>query len=275
MSDNTGKPWSDRREIRTTASPEQAYRAWADPRIVQGWFAEEAEGEARPGGAIIHHFPAFNLSYPMEVVEAEPNRRIVFRMSFPGRPPVTQEVVIRTESGETVIEMTNSGFGGEDWEGQWEGIDSGWKMSFAQLRHYLEHYFGKRRTTSLVVQPAALEWERMLAAYRVPSVLAEWLAEPAAANGTKPLMKEGDDIAIHIRGAGTLSGQVLRTTPREIMFSWRELQGTLELKSFEMEPGNRMVGLRMSTWSEHPPANNVTTEWMQAALTRLIPLVSD
>jgi uncharacterized protein YndB with AHSA1/START domain len=275
MSGDAGKPWSDRREIRTTATPQQAYRAWADPGIVQGWFADEAEGEAKPGGAIIHHFPAFNLSYPMEVVEVEPDHRIVFLMSFPGRPPVTQEIVIRTEAGETVIEMTNSGFGGEDWEGQWEGIDSGWRMSLAQLRHYLENYFGKRRTTCMALRPAALQWQRLLSAHRDPSVLTQWLALPTPTNGTKPHMKEGEDIAIHVRGAGPLSGQVLGTTARETIVAWRELRGTLELKAFEMGPGTRMVGLRMSTWSEHPPANNVTSEWMQAALTRLIPLVSD
>jgi len=116
MSVDAGKPWSDRREVRTRATPEQAFRAWADPRIVQGWFADEAEGEAKPGGAIIHHFPAFNLSYPMEVVELEPNRRIVFRMSFPGRPPVTQEIVIRTEAGETVIERDRLGHDASDHE---------------------------------------------------------------------------------------------------------------------------------------------------------------
>jgi uncharacterized protein YndB with AHSA1/START domain len=274
MSSDSGKPWSDRREVRTKATPEQAWSAWADPRIVQGWFADEAEGEAKPGGAIVHHFRAFNLSYPMEVIESEPGRRLLFRMSFPGRPPVTQEIVIRKDGGETVIEMTNSGFGSEDWEGQWEGIDSGWKMSLAQLRHYLEHHYGRRRATYFAMRPASFARERLARAYAEVSQLSRWFAEPGSANGAAALASAGVHVALHVRGAGPLTGKVLATTGIETLLSWQEQQGALELKAFEMGPGNRVVGLRMSSWSEHPPSQEATVAWMREALDRLAPLVA-
>jgi len=273
MSSDSARPWVDRREVRTKATPEQAWSAWADPRIIQGWFADEAEGEATPGRAIIHHFRAFNLSYPMDVVESEPGRRLVFRMAFPGRPPVTQEIVIRKDGAETVIEMTNSGFGGEDWEGQWEGIDSGWKMSLAQLRHYLEHFYGRRRATFLAMRPAAFTWERLGRVYSEALQLARWLTEPQSANGAASLAPAGTRVAVHVQGAGPLTGEVLAVTGRETILTWPEQQGTLELKAFEMGPGSRMVGLRMSSWSEQPPSMESTTAWMQAALARLEPLV--
>jgi hypothetical protein len=55
-----------------------------------------------------------------------------------------------------------------DWNGYYDGTDSGWASFFRTLRHYLEHHRGKRRTTIKVVGklPGSLEdaWARLTGA---------------------------------------------------------------------------------------------------------------
>jgi len=276
MSDasTVGNRFEDRRELRTVATPEQAYRAWADPSIIQGWFADEAEGEAVPGGTLVFRFPDFGLSYPLEVIEAKSPERLVLRMSFPGRPPVTQEIVVRTDSGETVIELTNSGFGEEEWDGQWAGIDSGWRMAFAQLAHYLEQWFGRRRTTYLAMRPAPFTWDRLCDLQRRGDLLEQWLVQSGTMGAASPLDERGRSVSLALRDMTHLSGHVLEVTDRELIVSWQEMEGTLELKGFAMGPQTRMVGLRMSSWSAAPPAHALVTGWMNGALERLGALTS-
>lgn len=37
-----------RAEIETSATPQQAWEAWADPEKIAHWFVDRATGEARP-----------------------------------------------------------------------------------------------------------------------------------------------------------------------------------------------------------------------------------
>ena len=154
----SSKPWSDLRELRTTATPEQVWRAWADPEIIAQWFADRAEGSAEPGGELIHHFPQFGFAHRYRVLESDPARRLLLEVDFGGRL-VQQEILVSVEGGETVLELVHSGFGSEDgWGGEYEGIDSGWKLAFSLLRHYLENYFGRPRTSYYFMLPAAFRW---------------------------------------------------------------------------------------------------------------------
>jgi uncharacterized protein YndB with AHSA1/START domain len=339
-----GPAWTDTRTVRTTASAERAWRAFADARIVQGWFADEAAVErnsrvdapatgarsgirsplagtvdpmiadddgddsAMAGDVIVHRFPAFGFEVRNEVVESDRGRRLVLRMAFPGRPPMTQEIIIRSVAGETVIEMTNSGFGDEEWEGQWHGIDSGWKLSLAQLRHYLENYFGRVRTSWFVMQPARFDWQQLRRHFHEPALLANWLTEthdghtrtgsrdgtaPEYSGDARPAMDAprgeefaggrtgapdagiglvGDDVRLVLRAGMPLSGHVLEDSGREILLAWRELEGTLELKAFEAGPGNGMLALRASTWSD-PVLADEPEAWMRDALGRLASLL--
>lgn len=50
-----------------------------------------------------------------------------------------------------------------------------------------------------------------------------------------------------LQDGGSLSGRVLAVTQREVILSWEEIGGTLELKGFSMGP-QRVVGLRWMTW---------------------------
>ena len=287
------RKWEYRREVRTSASPERAWRAWADPPIIQGWFADEAEGEAKVGGTLVHRFPAMGFEIRHDVVAMDPGRRLSLRVEFPGRPAMTQEIVVRSEAGQTVIEMVSSGFGAEEWDGQYEGIDSGWQMAFAQLAHYLERWFGRGRSVWLSLRPVAVEADAVVRYFREAGGLASWLTrEPSAttpvsfvrsavgsptsdgstrsATAAKHgLGEEGSAVSLALRDFGSLTGSVLAWTGTEAMLSWDELEGTLELKSFGTGPGSRMVGLRFSSWRTQSPPRHDVQRWLDGAVARL------
>jgi hypothetical protein len=203
-----------------------------------------------------------------EVLEAEPGRRLLLRMAFPGRPPVTQEIVVRTEAGQTVIELVNAGFGAEDWDGQFEGIDSGWKLALAQLRYYLEHQWGKRRHVWLAFRPARLDWSRLESLFRQPEGLSRWLTTHGASGSGIP-GNEGEPVSLVLRDFTPLNGDLLADSGKEVLLSWSELEAALELKAFAAGPETGMVGLRLSSWAADPPDRTEVQAWMDTCAGRL------
>lgn len=267
-----GTAWEDRRELRTQVSPERAWKAWADPRAIQGWFADEAGGSAEVGSTLIHRFPAMGLEIVHEVVESEPGERLVLSMAFPGRPPVTQEIVVRTEAGETVIEVVNSGFGEEEWEGQFEGIDSGWRLALAQLGHYLEHHWGRRRHVWLALRPVELRRGRIASLFRDATGLSGWLTQPGSTDSISG--DTGASVSLALRDFGPLTGRLLADSGTEILLSWEEMDGAVELKAFGTGPAAGMVGVRLSSWAEPAPDGEAVQSWLDAAVSRLAAAVA-
>ena len=65
-----------RTTIRTTATPEQLFEAWADPAKLAQWFPDRAEGRAVEGGVQKWFFDRFNHALPYEVAAAVPPHRL-------------------------------------------------------------------------------------------------------------------------------------------------------------------------------------------------------
>ena len=256
--------WTDTRTLRTTATPQQVFEAWADPELLAQWFPEAARGEAVPGGTMTYVFSKFGIEMVHQVVEVVPGERLVLDGKNPAGLPFRQEIAIRREGGETVLELVHSGFDdGADWGDDYEGADSGWAMALAILRHYLEHHFGRPRTNYFVMRPASYEFAQLDALYRSEAGLSKWLTRSGRTG------EVGDEVALELRDGGRVTGEVLAWTGRECAVSWREIAGVLELKAFPMGPGGRAIALRGSSWSDAAPAEAEIEAWMSAALDRL------
>lgn len=233
-----------RAEIRTTATPQQAYEAWADPEKIAHWFVDKAEGKAEPGATITWIFEKFNYRIPYEVLVAQPAERFAIRWNPPpGRSAGILEVTISKEAGDTVVRLVNSGFReGAEWDEEFEGTDSGWRMSLALLKHYLENYFGTPRSSFLAMRPAAFSFDAVLPFHRTSGGLAKWLTESG---------QFSDDLratfSLQLREGGSVSGRVLAKTKREITLTWQEMHGVLELKAFSMGP-QQMLCVRGCGW---------------------------
>jgi uncharacterized protein YndB with AHSA1/START domain len=240
--------WRDEREVRVRASPEQVWRAWADPEIIRQWFADEAEGRAEPGGAIVHRFPNFGFEHRYEVLEADEPHRLRLRAELGGRPFV-QEVFVESAGGETVLRLVHSGFseeGSGSSEEELEGIDSGWKLALAILVRYLENHFGRERETHFVMQPARFSYAELDELFRSEAGLARWLTRSGS------IGDDGEPYELRLRDGSRAAGEVLAWTGREAALSWEEIAGTLELKAFGASADSRMLALRLMSWSGDP-----------------------
>jgi uncharacterized protein YndB with AHSA1/START domain len=260
-----------RKEISIDATPEEVWEAWAEPEGIARWFVDRAEGRMEAGATVTWIFETFGYRLPIEVYEAVRGRTLVFGGEPPGRPQALQEVHVRQAGGSTLLRLANSGFYEEDEEGV-AGVDSGWDMALATLRHQLERYPGRRRVHHFVMRPARFEYEDAVPLFTTAEGLGRWLApgvevSPAPAEaGSRVRVPASDELP------GGLRGEVLARTPWEVLLSWPEQGGVLGLKAFKMGE-DRAVALDFSAWPEGGPENAAEAgvgEELRAALDRAV-----
>jgi uncharacterized protein YndB with AHSA1/START domain len=253
-----------RAEIETSATPLQAWEAWADPEKIAQWFTDRASGgEAKPGGTMAWFFDKFGYALPYTVLDAEPGKLFVLKWEPPQGDTGILEVRIEQQGGTTLVKLINSGFR-EDaaWNDEYEGVASGWKMALAILKHYLENHFARAKTMILVLRPASFNYEQLREYFLDESKLARWLTTSGS------IGKVGDSCELKLRDDGMLHGQVLAVTRREVTVSWKEIGGTLELKGFSMGP-QRLLGVRIFSWRLNASEAKKIENQIEAAVDRL------
>ena len=249
--------------IRTTASAERAWEAWADPdRIVQ-WFADEAHGKCEVGATLEWVFHRFDVRMAYKVMFVERGSRIVLG-PVSAESPMVLEIQIEEKAGETVVHVINSGLSDDvaD-ESVVAGIESGWHMALGILKHYLENYFGKDRRSFVAFREAEFNFDSILSYYRDGFKLAKWLTNEGAIIEGKP------SVRLVLRDGRPITGTVLAETPREVAISWEEIDGVLELKSF-VQDDRKMVCIRGCGWGLSAEECRVIEASMEGALDRLV-----
>ncbi len=260
-----------RKEIAIDATPEEVWEAWAEPDGIARWFVDRAEGRMDAGATVTWIFETFGYRLPIDVYEAERGRMLVFGGEPPDRPPALQEVHIRQEGGSTLLRLANSGFLEGDEEGR-AGVDSGWEMALATLKHQLERYPGRTRLHHLAMRPARFEYADLVPLFTTAEGLGRWLA--AGAEVAPSPAELGSRVQVPASGelpAG-LRGEVLARTPWEVLLSWPELDGVLGLKGFRMGE-DRAVALDFSSWSGEGPegdAEEGVSDAVRRALDRAV-----
>jgi uncharacterized protein YndB with AHSA1/START domain len=257
-----------RAEIRTKATPQQAYDAWADPEKIAHWFPDRAEGKAEPGATITWVFEKFNYRIPYEVLIAQPAEKFAIRWNPPpGMSAGVLEVTIAKEGGETVIKLVNSGFReGAEWNEEFEGTDSGWRMALALLKHYLENYFGISRSSFLAMKSAEFSFDQIVPLHRTAAGLQKWLTKSGEYG------EVGESFSLELQEGGKASGRVLAKTKRGTALSWNEIRGVLELKAFSMGP-QKMLCVRGCGWGLSAEKAKELEAQMERAIERLAALM--
>ncbi len=252
-------------EMRTKATPEQVYEAWADPEKIAHWFVDSARGKAEVGSIFTWVFEKFGYEIPYEVVAAEPGRRFALGGEAPRSGPFLLEVSIAREGGETVVTLVNSGFlDGAEWDEEFEGIVSGWTNGLAVLKHYLENYAGRTKTSILVMHPATYELSNLLPFYATAEGLDRWLTTSASIGGGV-----GASCALRLHFGDSLTGRVLSRTRWETSLSWEEIDGVLELKGFRFPGMGQVVAARVVSWNLPSGRVAAIERRLQEALGRL------
>jgi len=258
-----------RGEIRTSASPEQVWEAWTDPQKISQWFTDRAEGRPEVGTTFMWYFDRFNYALPYTVAAAEPGRQFALRWDQPGSgyPPGLLEITIHREGGETVLRLVNSGFKeSADWNDEYEGIVSGWRMSLAILKHYLENYFGQPKSQLLIMRPAHFEYAQLKPYFLREEFLAKWLTQAGDVGSPRQRYQ------FVLRDGSKMSGRLLAETQREVTLSWDEMRATFEMKAFAFGPGKRMVGVRGLCWGLDPTRGQQLESELTPAVERLAAL---
>jgi uncharacterized protein YndB with AHSA1/START domain len=255
-----------RAEIETSATPDQVWEAWADPEKIAQWFVDRATGEAKPGGTMTWFFDKFGYALPYKILDAVPGKLIVFQWDPSQGNPGILEVRIERAGGATIVRLINSGFR-EDaaWNDEYEGVVSGWKISLAILKFYLENQFRRAKSTILILRPASFAYEQLLKYFLEPAKLSQWLTSSGAIGNL------GEKCELRLTDAGKLTGQVLAVTNREVALSWDEIGGTLELKAFAMGP-QHMVCMRVMSWRLNPDETAQLEQKISRAVERLAAL---
>ena len=163
-------------EIVIDAPIEAVWKAIADGEELTRWFVAEASVEPGVGGTITISWDGEEKS--SATIEAwEPNRKLRKKLApfdmgaakQDSAVPMIDEYTIERRDGKTVLRLVCSGIpDAPEWDGFYNGIDSGWGSFLRTLRHYLEHNRGKARTTVKVIgkMTGSLEdaWTRLRAA---------------------------------------------------------------------------------------------------------------
>jgi uncharacterized protein YndB with AHSA1/START domain len=169
-------PRQQTHEIVIDAPIEAVWKAISDGEELTRWFVDEATVTPGVGGTISISWGGEEMS--SGTIEAwEPNKKLRKKLAplemgaLKSDPavPMFDEYTIERRGGKTVLRLVCSGIpDAPEWDGFYNGTDTGWGSFFRTLRHYLEHNPGKPRTTIKIVGKASgtLEetWPRLLAA---------------------------------------------------------------------------------------------------------------
>lgn len=252
-----------RAAIVTSAPPERVWDAWTDTDRVAEWFPDRARGTARSGATVTWFFDRFKISVDYAILRAEPGRHLVMKSQSPDGHAFVQEIRMEREGEGTRVEVSSSGMVRDDEDEQ--VILSGWEMSLAIMRHYLEEHFGEPRRSFYAMQPAPVDYSRVKRFFTEEWHLSRWLTTSGSLPGP------GRPYRLELRGGDTMSGTVLAVTSHEVALSWEEVNGFLEMKAFRLGgPGQRAVCLRGSGWVMDSELRLETERMLQAFIHKLV-----
>lgn len=177
--------------VEVPGSPEEVWAAIATGPGITSWFVPH-EVEEFAGGTATMDFGAFGTE-KAEVTVWEPPHRVVIAGGDP-RVLAYEWTVEARDGGTCVVRLVNSGFGhGQDWDADFDGMSTGWRLFLENLRLHRTYFAGRRARTIVPVGsvpgPHAQAWAAACRSIGVPADLA-----PGAAFATS-----GDSVPV-LRG---------------------------------------------------------------------------
>jgi uncharacterized protein YndB with AHSA1/START domain len=160
--------------VEVPGTPQEVWEAIATGPGITSWFVPHTV-EERAGGAVSMDFGPGYGAETGRVTAWEPPHRFVLQGE--GEPALAFEWLVEARSGDTcVVRLVNSGFGtGDDWDAQYDGMSTGWRIFLENLRLHLERFPGQagRAVIPTHMLPGGLDdaFARVCAALGIPADL--------------------------------------------------------------------------------------------------------
>jgi uncharacterized protein YndB with AHSA1/START domain len=186
--------------VEVPGTPAEVWTAIATGTGISSWFVPAAVAEEE-GGEVTMDFGAYGKE-TTRVTAWEPPHRFVYEGPESGERVLAYEWLVEARAGGTcIVRLVNSGFGtGSDWDDDYDGMASGWKLFLENLRLQLTHFRGQRtrgmQPMATVPGPNDPAWTALCAALGVPTTA-----------------EAGDRLEISGDGAPALAGTVERALP--------------------------------------------------------------
>jgi uncharacterized protein YndB with AHSA1/START domain len=180
--------------VEVPGTPDQVWQAIATGPGITSWFVPH-QVEEREGGTVRMDFgPGFGEATG-QVDAWEPPHRVVFHGD--GERGLAFEWLVEArDGGSCVVRLVNSGFGpGEDWDADYDGMSSGWRVFLENLRLHLTHFPGRH---ARAIIPTRM----------VPGPNRAAFARLCAELGVRDELRAGDRLATAGDGVPALAGTV-------------------------------------------------------------------
>ncbi|HEY7476819.1 MAG TPA: SRPBCC domain-containing protein [Actinomycetota bacterium] len=158
-------PFELNHQIEVAASPEEVWEAIATGPGVDAWFMGVNEIEPGVGGTTRMTMPGGTEE--ATITAWDPPKRLASRTAEgeDGAVHAFEYLVEGRSGGTTVVRWVHSGFLGDDWEREYEGLSEGDPVYFDQLRVYLTYFKGKAGTPVSAFGPLVPDRDRAWATF--------------------------------------------------------------------------------------------------------------
>ena len=232
-----------RRYTITKVAPERAFEAWTEPEHLSRWFCDKVVGWPGYGGTLTMTWEKFGFSIDYYLPTIIPPKKVVMKSLIPGLGTQTLNISIRSYGNGCRVEIVETGPGAEGQAGAGDA-KSGWEMSLALFKTYVENFWNKNRRTFFAIITAPYENSRLMHYYKDEDGLSKWLAKSGS------IGDPGTPVSLKLKNGMNLTGKVMAVTSHELLVTWREITGFIEFKSFTGSAERTAILVRGSTYGD-------------------------
>ncbi|WP_236022845.1 SRPBCC family protein [Dictyobacter formicarum] len=126
------------KELFINATPERVFQALTEKAELERWFAQTAELDLRPGGAISFYWGP-GVFESGQMVALAPPHRLSYTWEAMEPSPVTITFQLNAENDGTRLRLVQTGIGeGKDWDHYYHLRNNGWNVHLTHLTTWLE-----------------------------------------------------------------------------------------------------------------------------------------
>lgn len=158
--------------VEVAGTPEEVWEAIATGPGISSWFVPSTVEECEGGVTTSKFGEGPEMLIPGRVAAWEPPHRVRFEGASADEGLAFEWLVETRGQGTCVVRLVNSGFDGEAWDAQYDGMAEGWVLFMHNLQLHLAHFPGRHAVAmmpmAMCAGPRDAAWRRLCDALGVP-----------------------------------------------------------------------------------------------------------